>query len=339
MLSLTTLIIASPKFSSAFQQLFYGSDHGRAAQLWLFKAFLHSTIAVILVAAILLNKNWKGLSNPSWLIVGIVAADLLIAGSSVNPHAPKEFLTREPEIVPIIRKEINDGKLYRIPARHARLSAPSDDIVWGQRWDLEVLNFFLSSCYKVPAIFHEDIYGMASHEQAQLKASVDRLDWNKRLPILVAAGVSLILTSEDLKVSGLQKILILENKSDTPFYLYRNKSYAGPVRFLSKTQNPCEAQIQKLKTDLHSSTYKVRNSCDGLLIYSDLYYPGWRVTINNQTQEIYRLNNGFSAVSLKSGDNVVRRYYLPASFIAGAIISAVSICFLIVFSFVRRKSV
>jgi hypothetical protein len=336
MLLLTALIIASPKFSSVFQQLFFGSDHGRASQLWLFKAFLHSTIATVLVAVVLWNRNWKG--NPSWLIIAIVSVDLLIAGSRVNPLAPKEFLTMEPQVVQEIRKKIKDGKLYRVPARHARLRAPSDDIVWGQRWDLEVLNFFLSSFYKIPAIFHEDIYGMASHEQAQLKTSIDSLDWNKRVPILSAAGVSLILTSEDLKVPGLQKILILENKSDTPFYLYRNKFYSGPVRFLSTAQNPCNAQIQKIQTNLGSSKYRVRNSCEGLLIYSDLYYPGWRVMINDHPGEIIRVEEAYSGVRLRAGDQIVKRYYLPASFISGAIISGVSICLLIGFTVVRRKS-
>ena len=59
----------------------------------------------------------------------------------------------------------------------------------------------------------------------------------------------------------------------------------------------------------------------GLLVLSDLYYPGWKVTVNGKDEDIIRVFGALRGVQIKSGKNEVLFTYRPLSFYAGIIIS------------------
>ncbi|HSE39476.1 MAG TPA: YfhO family protein, partial [Acidobacteriota bacterium] len=227
-------------------------------------------------------------------------------------------------------------RLYRPPTRHSRLRAPSDDIVWGQRWDLEVLNFYLASCYRIPVIFHNDIYGMAATEQMKLKTTIEALPWNEKTKLLSAAGVSLILTSENLKIPELQKIVVLENKSDTLFYLYRNRMYSGRTHFISD-RDACKQTQINTQGSLESTDFKIQSDCAGTLAFSDVYYPGWKVKVNGKPAKLEFNQSGFTTLRMPAGSHTVHYYYFPNSVIAGFIISISSLSLLIIYLLVGKK--
>lgn len=55
----------------------------------------------------------------------------------------------------------------------------------------------------------------------------------------------------------------------------------------------------------------------GLLVLADLYYPGWRATVNEREARIVRTNYVQRGVEVPSGDNVVRFTFHPGSFYLG----------------------
>ena len=63
---------------------------------------------------------------------------------------------------------------------------------------------------------------------------------------------------------------------------------------------------------------------DGYLVFSEIFYPGWRVRVDQEDVPILRANFMFSAVPLKSGAHLVERFYSPRSLRIGFIISMIS---------------
>lgn len=88
--------------------------------------------------------------------------------------------------------------------------------------------------------------------------------------------------------------------------------------------------------NLNYTSQKMSLSADcpknGLLAFSNLYYPGWQATINNQKVEIIKSNGIFSAVELPPGKSSIRIIYLPDSFKYGLLLSLLTASALVVLS-------
>jgi len=56
----------------------------------------------------------------------------------------------------------------------------------------------------------------------------------------------------------------------------------------------------------------------GMLVLSDVYYPGWKVYVDDRLSEILRANYAFRAVALDAGEHTVVFRYEPRSFMLGA---------------------
>jgi hypothetical protein len=55
----------------------------------------------------------------------------------------------------------------------------------------------------------------------------------------------------------------------------------------------------------------------GYLVLNDVYYPGWRATVDGQPTEILPANHAFRAVALTQGEHTVTFEYAPSSFRLG----------------------
>jgi hypothetical protein len=63
----------------------------------------------------------------------------------------------------------------------------------------------------------------------------------------------------------------------------------------------------------------------GVLVLTDVHYPGWRASIDGQPAELYRANGLVRAVFVPTGRHVVEFTYAPASFTAGLAIGGVAL--------------
>jgi hypothetical protein len=64
---------------------------------------------------------------------------------------------------------------------------------------------------------------------------------------------------------------------------------------------------------------------DGVLVLSELDYPGWRATVDGQKQTIWRANAGLRALPLRAGNHQVVFTYRPLSVTIGGILSVVCV--------------
>ncbi len=78
----------------------------------------------------------------------------------------------------------------------------------------------------------------------------------------------------------------------------------------------------------------------GVLVLSDTYYPGWRVSVDGKNQKIYVADLCLRGVPLEKGDHIIEFHYKPLSFRLGMWISLAT-CFMIgiyvVYITMRRK--
>lgn len=94
----------------------------------------------------------------------------------------------------------------------------------------------------------------------------------------------------------------------------------------------CEpAQINPVTSTSRSTVLTVSNSCDGFLVFSEIFYPGWRVYVNNRRVPILRANYAFSAIFLPPGKHQVKRVYRPLSVMIGGV---GSLCFWVILSLI-----
>jgi hypothetical protein len=77
-------------------------------------------------------------------------------------------------------------------------------------------------------------------------------------------------------------------------------------------------------------------SFGGYLVLLDSFYPGWRVLVNGQEQEVLRANGLFKAVFLDPGINQIVFAYQPQSFVWGLRISLISLCLVIIGLWISR---
>ena len=70
---------------------------------------------------------------------------------------------------------------------------------------------------------------------------------------------------------------------------------------------------------------RVNAASAGLLVLSDLYYPGWRATVDGKPAKILCANYVMRAVAVPQGEHSVEFSYEPASFKAGIAASAAGV--------------
>lgn len=384
--ALTTTFVCSRNFANYFQEVFFGESGGEIARQGLQSSFIHATVLWLALVLLYHYRQLKKSRWQHWIVAGIILVDLLAAGRRINPSAPEEFFTKVPASIETIRQEINNGRFFRDttpPNFIVAAPAHSEDIVWFFRWYLETVDLYTAAFYKIPVIFHADHIGLKPKRLVRLHALMKKLPWERRLPLLSAGGVTLILSADDLAFPGIKRLAEIPNLSNIHFYLYRNKTAAAQVQFvpnwkkvdsdveaiktmlhpeydprtfvvleepdspfpfsllrkqaqpvhlpdhplMQQNLNTCSPiHLTRIRANNHTSVFQISTPCDGYLVFSETFHPGWNVYVNGNQVSVLRANLAFSAVFLQAGEHTIERAYRPDSLVAG-IFSSVVFCF------------
>jgi hypothetical protein len=84
----------------------------------------------------------------------------------------------------------------------------------------------------------------------------------------------------------------------------------------------------RVSLDHYNSTapdVSVHTNGRGLLVLSEIYYPGWKATVNGRPTGIIEVDGGLRAVIVPAGDSRVSLRYRPASVLWGGIISLATV--------------
>ncbi len=98
-----------------------------------------------------------------------------------------------------------------------------------------------------------------------------------------------------------------------PFPLEQEASVGQPPGIVWRSSSP---------TGLSLDVYTPQ---DGLLVLSEVYYPGWQATVDGAPAHIYRAQYALRAIPLRAGEHHVELAFRPATFTAGAAVSAAAL--------------
>ena len=83
----------------------------------------------------------------------------------------------------------------------------------------------------------------------------------------------------------------------------------------------CGAAARDVVTVEHYSASSVRlrvdTACAGLLVLPDVYFPGWKATVNGEERPIYATDGAFRGVTVPKGTSRVEFHYAPRAFPIG----------------------
>jgi len=103
----------------------------------------------------------------------------------------------------------------------------------------------------------------------------------------------------------------------------------GGDALVDSDRGPGDARI--VERDTNGWTLEVVTAAPAYLVLSEVYYPGWLATVDGRPAPVLRANAAFRAVPLpEAGQHRIRLWYAPGTFIVGAILSGLTIAFLLV---------
>lgn len=83
---------------------------------------------------------------------------------------------------------------------------------------------------------------------------------------------------------------------------------------LKQTQtNDSTARVVLIKYEPNNMTYTVNSTKGGVVVFSEVYYPGWTATIDGQPAELGRVNYILRALNVKAGKHEVVLDFHPTS--------------------------
>jgi hypothetical protein len=84
------------------------------------------------------------------------------------------------------------------------------------------------------------------------------------------------------------------------------------------------SRIEYVRYDLNRIELAVETPLDGWLVLSEVYYPGWRATVDGERVDVLRANYTFRAVPLSSGSHLVQLWFAPTTWYVGLAVSGVT---------------
>ena len=114
-----------------------------------------------------------------------------------------------------------------------------------------------------------------------------------------------------------RKQVVLQQAKSSLFEYYEAQSSLPEL-----SPSACESShVELVKRDFHSSSLRVSNNCDGFLVFSEPFYPGWRISVDNEEAPMLRANYVSFAVFLPAGEHEIEKVYRPRSVWIGMLCS------------------
>ena len=100
---------------------------------------------------------------------------------------------------------------------------------------------------------------------------------------------------------------------------------------LGQTQtNDSTARVVLTKYEPNNMTYTVSSTKGGVVVFSEVYYPGWTATIDGQPAELGRVNYILRALNVKAGKHEVVLDFHPTSISTTETIAYAALIFLLI---------
>jgi hypothetical protein len=89
--------------------------------------------------------------------------------------------------------------------------------------------------------------------------------------------------------------------------------------------NGANESVQFRSYEADGMAMDVNAASAGMLVLSEMYYPGWTATVNGKASKIYQVDGALRGIVVPAGPNKVELEYAPFSFRAGAVLSLLTL--------------
>jgi hypothetical protein len=116
---------------------------------------------------------------------------------------------------------------------------------------------------------------------------------------------------------------------------FRHKAYiVGTPPHVESCAAP--ETVQLLEHDPDRLAIRADLACDGMVVLSDVFYPGWRARVDHRPAQIFQVNGAMRGVLVPRGSHTVTMRYRPLSVYLGALLTVFGILVPILLWYARR---
>ncbi|MGC8880400.1 MAG: YfhO family protein, partial [Anaerolineae bacterium] len=279
-------------------------------------------------------------SQPSRAVLGgiglgaLIVLDLFTANWQINVHpSPPEAQTATPTAVEVIRADAQPGAVFRVyneyrlyenygvpfemedtwgasPLRLTRYDALYRTLRMERVWQLLNVHYVITwrqELYAPSQIIYQETAGKDTTYVHRLESPAPRA-W-------------LVYHVEE--VADEETLARLDDRALDPMQVALLPPGSAPA-----LHPPADGQGGEVA--IHARTpgsiaLDVRTPVDGLLVVSEIYYPGWHAYLDGQPVDILPVNYILRGVVVPAGQHRVEVVFRPLSFMAGAAISGLTI--------------
>jgi hypothetical protein len=115
----------------------------------------------------------------------------------------------------------------------------------------------------------------------------------------------------------------------------------APLETIDDRGEGATDSVETVHYDPTSIEFRVQSNGRGMLVLSEVYYPGWEAYVNGQTAPIYRVNGFMRGVTIPDGNSTVFFRYRPLTVRIGGVLSFAALAGTVVLGlgvFRRRKT-
>jgi len=98
------------------------------------------------------------------------------------------------------------------------------------------------------------------------------------------------------------------------------KAPADHVRPCTSPDTVTVSAYQPEQVSIHAEM-----ACDGMVVLSDTFYPGWKATVDNKPARVYEVDLAMRGVLVPTGSHAIEYRYEPGSVRIGALLSVIGI--------------
>ena len=99
------------------------------------------------------------------------------------------------------------------------------------------------------------------------------------------------------------------------------------------------SQISLLKNKPQEKIYSIESNNSGFVVFSEMFYPGWKAKINDKISEIYRVDFILRGLFVPKGQNIIKFYFEPSPIKQGSFLQIISIILLISVTILSSKKI
>jgi hypothetical protein len=296
-----------------------------------------------------------------WTVVLWVATDLIFAGWGLNPGIPLDFYTEIPPNKNQIQEIVGDGRMYLLGDDEETIRYKQyfifESFDPGRDW-INIRAIQLPNLNLLDGIPMANNYDpMVPGRYARWMKEISGMDIPLRDDLLDLMGISVFESDDPAGNFGVafdpRKTAARVRWVPCARYVDDEESawnliFSGAVDLQaevilekaahSQTQdcNPWDGNSKIVGEDPNHVTIQIDSQSPGWIELSDIWYPGWRASVDGTPTLMFRADYLFRAVEVPAGSHTVEFSYRPVWFYAGSGISLVAWLGVAIF-FIRQR--